>query len=166
MASTANIDLMTLMDRFHSEEKCRSYLESWWAKPWLWLRWNCRAAKWGEFVCVMSPRASGPGIWWEQNDGLGAIERDGNIRLTVGKRRNRETLHGFIEEHAPDAENIYTDCVASGSLVHSDGWRGYRGLKKAGYRYRVTHTAGELASISDAPSRQIHLLTHLSNVHL
>ncbi len=25
--STANIDLMTLMDRFHSEEKCLEYLE-------------------------------------------------------------------------------------------------------------------------------------------
>ena len=34
MASTANIDLMTLMDRFHSEEKCRSYLEG--------LRWPKR----------------------------------------------------------------------------------------------------------------------------
>ena len=32
---------------------------------------------------------------------LGALERD-------GKHRDRKTLHGF-EEHAPDAENIYTD---------------------------------------------------------
>ena len=199
MASTANIDLMTLMDRFHSEEKCRSYLEG--------LRWpkgiqcpRCenekisRIHKRGQFDCDscryqfsvtagtifhdshlplpkwfaaiylmcesrkgisanqlkrtlkvayktawylchriraamkdadteplegtvevdenwVGGKAKGMGRGYTGNKTmvLGAIERDGNIRLTVGKRRNRETLHGFIEEHAPDAENIYTD---------------------------------------------------------
>ena len=40
---------------------------------------------------------------------LGALERGGGIRLIVEKRRDRKTLHRFVEEHAPDAEKVYTD---------------------------------------------------------
>ena len=43
-------------------------------------------------------------LWsWE------ALERGGGIRLIVEKRRDRKTLHRFVEEHAPDAEKVYTD---------------------------------------------------------
>lgn len=49
---------------------------------------------------------------------LGAIERGGGIRLQVEKRRDRKTLHSFVEEHAPDAENVYTD-----------DWHAYDGIQ-------------------------------------
>ena len=40
----------------------------------------------------------------------GAVQRDGDIRLRVISRTDRETLHGFIKAHvADDTKNIYTD---------------------------------------------------------
>lgn len=65
-----------------------------------------------------------------------AVELDGR---KVGRARLRhvtdgsgKSLVGFVE-----------DCVEAGSRVHTDGWSGYNGLRKAGYRHRVTHTAGD-----------------------
>ena len=223
MTSTANIDLMTLMDRFHSEEKCRSYLEG--------LRWpkgvlcpQCegkkisRIHKRGQFDCDscryqfsvtagtmfhdshlplpkwfaaiylmcesrkgisanqlkrtlkvayktawylchriraamkdadteplegtvevdetwVGGKAKGMGRGYTGNKTmvLGAIERDGNIRLTVGKRRDRKTLHGFIEEHAPDAKAIYTD-----------DYEAYKGIEDEKTKHEsVNHSADE-----------------------
>ena len=64
---------------------------------------------------------------------LGAIERDGNIRLKVEKRRNRKTLHEFIETHAPDAEKIYTDDFIA-----------YKGIEDENTKHEsVNHSAGE-----------------------
>ena len=37
--------------------------ESLWAKPWLWLRWNWKAAEWGGSVCAMSPTHRAR-VWW------------------------------------------------------------------------------------------------------
>jgi transposase-like protein len=49
---------------------------------------------------------------------LGAIERGGEVRLRVEKRKNRKTLHRFIhEETAPDTKRIMTD-----------EWFPYRGI--------------------------------------
>lgn len=223
MASTANIDLMTLMDRFHSEEKCRSYLEGLrWPKSVLCPRCKSkkisRIRKRGQFDCDScryqfsvtagtifhdshlplpkwfaaiylmcesrkgisanqlkrtlkvayktawylchriraamkdadteplegtvevdetwvggKVKGMGRGYTGNKTMVLGAIERDGNIRLTVGKRRNRETLHGFIEKHAPDAENIYTD-----------DYEAYKGIEDEKTKHEsVNHSADE-----------------------
>lgn len=52
---------------------------------------------------------------------LGAVSRDGQIRLKVDKRADRKTLHAFIHsEVADDAEAIYTD-----------EWPAYRGIGDA-----------------------------------
>ncbi len=197
--STANIDLMTLMDRFHSEEKCLEYLEG--------LRWpdgvhcprcdsdkisrivkraqydcdSCRyqfsvkagtifhdshlpLRKWFAAVYLMCEarkgvsanqlkrtlkvayktawypchriraalkdadtkplddtvevdetfvggkiRGRGRGYRDNKDMVLGAIERGGSIRLRVEKRRDRKTLHKFIEDTAPDAKRVFTD---------------------------------------------------------
>lgn len=49
---------------------------------------------------------------------LGAVSRDGQIRLKVDKRADRKTLHRFIASHvAEDADAIYTD-----------QWPAYRGI--------------------------------------
>ena len=54
-------------------------------------------------------KAKGKGRGYTDNKSmvLGALERGGGIRLVVEERRDRKTLHKFIETHAPDAENIY-----------------------------------------------------------
>ena len=65
-----------------------------------------------------------------------AVELDGRkvgrVRLRHVPNGSGKSLVGFVG-----------DCVETGSRVHTDGWSGYNGLKKAGYRHRVTHTAGD-----------------------
>jgi len=221
--STANIDLLTLMDRFHSEERCLEYLQG--------LRWpngvrcprcdsdkisrivkraqydcdSCRyqfsvkagtifhdshlpLRKWFAAVYLMCEarkgvsanqlkrtlkvayktawylchriraalkdadteplegtvevdetfiggRMKGKGRGYTDNKSmvLGALQRDGAIRLTVGERRDRKTLHGFIEKHAPDAENVYTDDYAA-----------YKGIEDEKTKHEtVNHSEGE-----------------------
>ncbi len=50
--------------------------------------------------------------------------------------------------HVPDASGeslvgFITDCVEQGARVHTDGWKGYNGLVKAGFCHYVTHTRGD-----------------------
>ena len=221
--STVNMDLMTLMARFHSDERCRSYLEK--------LRWpegiHCprcdsekisRIKKRGQFDCdscryqfsvlagtifhdshlplpkwfaaiylmcesrkgisanqlkrtlkvayktawylchrvraalkdadtkplegtvevdetFIGGRVKGRGRGYKGNKSmvLGALERGGNIRLIVEKRRDRKTLHRFVEEHAPDAEKVYTD-----------DFEAYKGIEDEDTKHEtVNHSAEE-----------------------
>lgn len=65
---------------------------------------------------------------------LGAMARDGEVRFKVEKRRNKRTLHTFINTVvADDAEAVYTD-----------EWSGYDGIADANTRHEtVNHSAGE-----------------------
>ena len=68
---------------------------------------------------------------WKRNKAmvLGAIERGGEIRLSTGKRNDRKTLHGFINENvADDTKNIYTD-----------EWQAYRGIGDANTNHDVVN---------------------------
>jgi transposase-like protein len=58
-----------------------------------------------------------------QEDGRGI----GRIRMRRVKDCSAESLHGFVQE-----------AVEPGSVVHTDGWQGYGGLKQKGYRHEVT----------------------------
>ena len=58
-----------------------------------------------------------------QADGKGI----GRIRMRVIQHPSAACLHPFVE-----------DCVEPGSVVHTDGWQGYAGLKKKGYDHEVT----------------------------
>jgi transposase-like protein len=53
----------------------------------------------------------------------------GRVRLRHIPNVNGDTLHRFI-----------IDVVEQGSLVHTDGWQGYAGIDKKGFRHRVTVT--------------------------
>ena len=64
---------------------------------------------------------------------LGAIERGGGTRLAIEKRRDRKTLHKFIETHAPDAEKVYTD-----------DFEAYKGIEDKDTEHEsVNHSSGE-----------------------
>src|SRR5436190_9686590 len=57
-------------------------------------------------------KSRGPNAWREKTMVLGAIERNGNVRLRVEGRvmANKKRLHKFVEDVvADDAEAIYTD---------------------------------------------------------
>ena len=79
-------------------------------------------------------RGMGRGYRGNKTMVLGAVSRDGQIRLTVEKRADRATLHEFIRsEVAPDAEAIYTD-----------EWPAYLGIGDANTRHEsVNHRAEE-----------------------
>jgi transposase-like protein len=57
-------------------------------------------------------KGRGPNAWREKTMVLGAIQRNGNVRLRVEERipANRKVLHEFVKDVvAEDAEAIYTD---------------------------------------------------------
>ena len=58
-----------------------------------------------------------------QEDGRGI----GRIRMKRIGDASAESLLPFVEE-----------CLEPGSVVHTDGWRGYSGLEKEGYVHEVT----------------------------
>lgn len=51
----------------------------------------------------------------------------GRIRMKQVKNASSESLHTFIEES-----------IEPGSILHTDGWEGYSGVEKKGYRHKVT----------------------------
>jgi len=65
---------------------------------------------------------------------IGAAQRGGSVRLQVGKRNDRRTLHGFIKSQtAPNTESIYTD-----------DWPAYRGIGDHDTKHEtVKHSAKE-----------------------
>lgn len=70
-----------------------------------------------------------------------AAEQDGRgigrIRLRRIEDASAASLEAFLEE-----------AIAPGALVHTDGWEGYAGLRKKGYRHKITELRGrpQLAS--------------------
>jgi transposase-like protein len=69
-----------------------------------------------------------------QEDG----RRIGRIRMRRIPDASSQSLHGFIEES-----------IEPGSIVHTDGWQGYRGLEVRGYRHDVTILKGRKETASD-----------------
>ena len=80
-----------------------------------------------------------------QEDG----RRIGRIRLRLIPDASAESLHPFIQES-----------VASGSVVHTDGWRGYSGLDSKGYVHQITILKGQKEPASDLLPR-VHLVISL-----
>ena len=63
---------------------------------------------------------------------IGAVERDGDIRVKHISRTNREALHGFIGNN-----------VEQGSTVYTDEFRAYNGLSGEYTHKTVRHSVGE-----------------------
>ena len=63
---------------------------------------------------------------------IGAVDRDGEIRVKHIKSTNRKALHGFIEENVEDGATIYTD-----------EFRAYNGLSDWYTHETVRHSVGE-----------------------
>jgi len=69
-----------------------------------------------------------------QEDGKGV----GRIRMRRVKNASAKQLHPFVEES-----------VEPGSVVHTDGWEGYTGLRDKGYKHEVTVVSQREESASD-----------------
>ena len=76
----------------------------------------------------------------------GAVEvvgtRAGRVRLKKIRSASAEHLVGFI-----------SGTIAEGSTVRTDGWNGYAGLEKAGYRHH--------AEVEGSPERAVEILPHI-----
>jgi transposase-like protein len=66
-----------------------------------------------------------------EEDGKGT----GRIRMRRIASASAKELHAFVE-----------DAVEPGSLVHTDGWEGYSGLRKKGYKHKATPVKDRKAS--------------------
>ena len=73
-----------------------------------------------------------------QEDGRGI----GRIRMKRIEDASGESLLPFVEE-----------CIEPGSVVHTDGWPGYSGLKKEGYVHQVTVVSRQEQSASELMPR-------------
>jgi transposase-like protein len=80
-----------------------------------------------------------------QEDGMGI----GRIRMRHIADASAESLHPFVK-----------DFIAPGSVVHTDGWRGYAGLHTQGYTHEVTVLKGKKESASELLPR-VHRVVSL-----
>lgn len=103
---------------------------------------------------------------------IGGNEEDVRGRKLVGKSLvaiavevNGQNLGRVRLRHIPDASgmslvNFVTDYIEKGSIVHTDGWKGYRELGNREFQHRVTHTAGdEKLAVNIFP--HVHLVASL-----
>jgi transposase-like protein len=82
-----------------------------------------------------------------------AAQEDGN---GIGRIRMRRIPDASTESLMPFVQ----DAIATGSLVHTDGWLGYLPLEKNGYRHRVTFVRGKRESASELMPR-VHRVVSL-----
>lgn len=55
-----------------------------------------------------------------------------------GRKVARTRLRHIPDASADSLVSFVTDCVKTGTVVHTDGWQGYAGLAQAGYKHQVT----------------------------
>ena len=84
---------------------------------------------------VIAAQADGPGI--------------GRIRTRMIQDCSAAQLHPFI-----------ADSIEPGSWIHTDGWQGYQGLEKKGYKRQVTNLAGDRKEASQLMPR-VHRVASL-----
>lgn len=82
-----------------------------------------------------------------------AVELDGDA---VGRIR----LRHLADATAGSLGEFVRDSVEPGSTVHTDGWKGYANLKRAGYEHRVSVMHGD-AVVTEAEFPHVHLVSSL-----
>jgi ISXO2 transposase-like protein/transposase-like zinc ribbon protein len=66
----------------------------------------------------------------------------------MGHAIGRIRLRRIPDGSADSLQTFVREAIEPGSLVHTDGWHGYDGLKAAGYRHRVTLLRGRPSWLS------------------
>ena len=82
-----------------------------------------------------------------------AAQEDGR---GIGRIRLRQIADAWAASLIPFVE----DSVEPGSVVHTDGWRGYEPLEKKGYQHKVTVLRGQEESASELMPR-VHRVASL-----
>ena len=82
------------------------------------------------------------------------------VEEKAGKRMGRIRMHRVKDASADSLHPFVCECVAFGSVVHTDDWEGYSGLDKKGYKHQVTVLAGRPESASELLPR-VHRVVSL-----
>ena len=77
-----------------------------------------------------------------------------------GKGMGRIRMRRVADASAASLQPFVVDTIEGGSLVHTDGWEGYHGLKEKGYRHKVTVLQGKRESASELLPR-VHRVVSL-----
>jgi transposase-like protein len=92
-------------------------------------------------------------------EGRGHTEKKALIAVAVeqvGPGMGRVRMRHITDGSAETLQRFVEDAVAPGSLMHTDGWLGYDGLDKLGYRHRIT-----FAKESEDPLPRVHRVVSL-----
>lgn len=94
--------------------------------------------------CLVGRRKYNRGRAVEGTWVLGMIETRGEVRMEVVKDRSGPTLEGVITRH-----------VAPGTMIHTDGWRGYSRLDRLGYGHKKVNHSEEFVAIDGTHTQAI-----------
>lgn len=75
-----------------------------------------------------------------------------------GKRIGRIRMRRIQDASASSLEPFVEESIEPGSIVHTDGWEGYRGLEKKGYQHKVTILARRKKSASELMPHVHHVV--------
>ena len=84
------------------------------------------------------------GRWKPDTWVCGIIDEAGNLRMEVCEKRDKPTLHSILQRH-----------VLPGSIVHSDGWASYTGLKELGFQHSAVNHKVEFVAADGTHTQRI-----------
>jgi transposase-like protein len=101
-----------------------------------------------------------------EEEGVHGREMEGKALVAIaaqedGKGIGRIRLRRIADASATSLHNFIADCIEPGSTVRTDGWGGYEGIRKQGYKHeiRVLAHRGKDAAIKHLP--RVHRIAAL-----
>jgi len=101
------------------------------------------------------------------SEGHGRRNLEGKALVVIaaqrdGKKIGRVRLARIVDASAESLESFIQKAVEPGTVVHTDGWRGYNGLEKLGYEHQVAVLRGQPRSAAGEVFPRVHLVaSHL-----
>jgi transposase-like protein len=103
--------------------------------------------------------------WGSEEEGVRGRETESKTLLVIaaqedGKGIGRIRMRSVADASAASLMPFLEEAVEPGSVIHTDGWSGYRSLEGKGYRHHVTILKGQTESASELLPR-VHLVASL-----
>jgi transposase-like protein len=104
--------------------------------------------------------------WGSPEEGLYGREACNKVLIVVaaeedGKGTGRIRMRRVSSASGRDLQAFVIDAIEHGSVVHTDGWRGYSGLSQKGYIHEVTPLRGRKNAASELLPRVHHVISLL-----
>jgi len=100
------------------------------------------------------------------SEGKGRRNLEGKALVVIaaqkdGRKIGRIRLAQILDASAESLEPFIQQAVEPGTLVHTDGWPGYKGLEKLGYQHQVEVLRGKPKSAAAEVFPRVHLVASL-----